>query len=359
VSIYRLTQDQYGVSSLGPTGLKVSVLGFGNWLTSDKGEADQETTTLMIKKAYDSGINFFDTAEAYGSGKAEIAMGKAFKELNLPREQLVVSTKLFFGGGVFGTNGPNDRGLNRKHIIEGARNSLKRLQLDYADIIFCHRPDYETPVEETCRAFDYLINNGLTFYWATSEWPADRIQEAISTCERLGLHKPVAEQCQYNMLVRERFEKEYCLLFKNYKLGTTIWSPLAGGILTGKYNDGVKKEGTRFESEYPAVKSTWEKYFSEENKESTIKALTGLADIAKEIGCSQAQLALAWNLASQNVSVALFGATKESQFDDNLKAIEVYKKLTPEILNRIDELLNNKPEAYLDFRNMKPLKGGR
>lgn len=344
------TQMEYRF--LGPTGLKVSVLGFGNWLTSDDPK-NEERTKELIKKSYDAGINFFDTAEGYGAGKGEIAFGKAFKELALPREQIIVSTKLFFGGG-----GVNDMSLTRKHIIEGANSSLKRLQLDYVDVIFCHRPDYATPIEETCRAFDYLVNTGKTFYWGTSEWSADRIVEAYAVCDRLGLVRPIVEQPQYSMMVRERFEKEYSLLFRDHEMGSTIWSPLAGGILTGKYNESIP-DGSRFDSENPLLKSIFEKYFSAEKKEETYKRLQGIAEIAKELGCSQAQLALAWTLANPNVSVCLFGATKDYQIDDNLKAVQIYKKLTPEILERIEKLLGNKPEAHFDFRNKSGLQRHR
>jgi len=335
--------------NLGPTGLKVSALGFGNWLTSDTPDFEARTAE-MIKKSYELGINFFDTAEVYGSGEAELAMGKAFKELKLPREQLVVSTKIYWGG-----KGVNDVGLSRKHIIEGTTNCLKRLQLDYVDIIFCHRPDFETPVEETCRAFDYLINTGKTFYWGTSEWPADRIAEANRVCDRLGLHRPVVEQPQYSMMARERFEKEYAQLFDENHMGSTIWSPLAGGVLTGKYNEGVPA-GSRFDTDNPLLKSIFEKNFAPDQKEKTIKMLTSLGEIAKEVGCSQAQLALAWTLANKNVSVALFGATKISQIEDNIKAIEVYKKLTPEILQKIENALGNAPEPNFDFKARKPGK---
>jgi len=345
-------QPQMEYRRLGPTGLKVSALGFGNWLTSDKPDF-QERTTEMIKKSYELGINFFDTAEVYGSGEAEIAMGKAFKELNLPREQLVISTKIFWGG-----KGVNDVGLSRKHILEGTANCLKRLQLDYVDIIFCHRPDFETPLEETCRAFDYLINTGKTFYWGTSEWPADRISEAYRVCDRLGLHRPVVEQPQYSMIARERFEKEYAQLFSENQMGTTIWSPLAGGVLTGKYNEGIP-EGSRFDSENPLLKSIFEKSFAPDKKEKTLKMLTSLGEIAKEIGCSQAQLALGWALANDNVSVCLFGATKIAQIEDNIKAIEVYPKLTPEILQKIETVLDNAPEPVFDFKNRRPGKSYR
>ncbi len=329
---------------LGPTGLKVSALGFGNWLTSDKPDF-QARTTEMIKRSYELGVNFFDTAEVYGSGEGETAMGKAFKELDLPREQIVVTTKIFWGG-----KGINDVGLSRKHVIEGAINSLKRLQLDYVDVIYCHRPDYETPLEETCRAFDYLINNGKAFYWGTSEWPADRITEAIGICERLNLHKPIVEQPQYSMLVRERFEKEYSGLFNSNRIGSTIWSPLAGGLLTGKYNQGIP-EGSRFDSDNPLLKGIFEREFTGASKEKNLKILNSLADVAKELGCSQAQLALAWTFANKNVSVCLFGATRIEQVEENLKALDVYKKFTPEILAKIETILGNAPEPAMDFRN--------
>ena len=348
-----MAQSKMEFRNFGPTGLKVSVLGFGNWLTSDKGESDQKRTTEMIRLAYEGGVRFFDTAEVYGMGKAEIAMGNAFKELNLPREQLVVSTKIYWGG-----QGPNDTGLSRKHVIEGMTNCLKRLQLDYVDVVFCHRPDINTPVEETCRAFDYLINNGKAFYWGTSEWTAERIAQAYAVCDRLGLHRPIVEQCQYSMLVRERFEKEYALLFKEHKMATTIWSPIAGGILSGKYNEKVP-EGSRYDSDNPILSGIFSKYFSEENKEGTLKKLQAIGDIAKEVGCTQAQLALAWTLVSKNVSVCLFGATTPEQMADNLKAVEIYKNLTPEIEAKLDKVLGNKPEQEIDFRSRTPQKFDR
>lgn len=218
---------------LGNSGLKVSVFSFGNWLNSNKQE-DYEITRDAIKICFENGVNFFDTAEIYGTGNAETQMGQAFKELGYRREDLVVSTKLFKCGA-----GVNDTFLSRKHIVEGLRNSLKRLQMDYVDVIFCHRPDYDTPLEETVRAMSYVIDQGMAFYWGTSEWPADRISKAIELCERLNLHKPIVEQPQYSMFWRTSFEKDYRRVFGEYKYGSTIWSPLAGGLLTGKYNEGV------------------------------------------------------------------------------------------------------------------------
>jgi len=330
--------------NLGATGLKVSAIGFGTGSVSQD-PVEQENLKQLVKKAYEAGVNFFDTAEQYNDGNSEIALGKAFKELNLPREQLVVSTKLFWGPG----KGPNDVGLSRKHIIEGAKNSLKRLQLDYVDVIFCHRPDFETPVEETCRAFDFLINQGKTFYWGTSEWPIERIMEAHRVCEKLGLHKPIVEQPEYNLLTREKMEKEYLQLFKDHGMGTTVWSPLAGGALSGKYNDGIPK-GARYDSENPLFKMLFDKYFSQAG---TRPGLQALAEVAKEIGSNQAQVTYAWVLNKANVSVCLLGASKVSQLEENLKAIETAKKLTPELMERIEKAFSNSPVQHINWKNFK------
>jgi aryl-alcohol dehydrogenase-like predicted oxidoreductase len=232
-------------------------------------------------------------------------MGRAFKELGLKREDLVVSTKLWSIG-----KGPNESFLSRKHLMEGINNSLKRLQLDYVDVLFCHRPDYETPLEETCKAMNDIIEQGKSFYWGTSVWPADRIIKAIEICERHGWHKPITEQPPYSMVRRPLVEKEYRRLYSEYKYGTTIWSPLQGGILTGKYNDGVKPEGSRYDKHGDFLKDTWNSYFNEEKKESTIKMLKALDDLAKENGFSMAQLALAWCLANTDISTVLLGFTR-------------------------------------------------
>ena len=227
---------------LGNSGLRVSVLSFGNWLNSNKPE-DYEITRDAMKMCFEAGVNFFDTAEIYGFGEAETIMGKAFQELGFKREEIVVSTKIFKIG-----TGVNDTFLSRKHIMEAISAQLKRLQLDYVDVLFCHRPDYETPLEETCRAMHSVIEQGKAFYWGTSEWTADRITKAIEICDKYGLHKPIVEQPQYSMLARQKFENEYRLVFQEYKYGTTIWSPLAGGILSGKYNDGNIPEGSRYDN---------------------------------------------------------------------------------------------------------------
>lgn len=252
---------------LGNSGLKVSALSFGNWLNSDA-EENYEVTRDSIKRCLEHGINFFDTAEIYNSGSAEKLMGKAFKELGVKREDIVVSTKLWRVG-----NGVNDMFLSRKHLFEGINNSLKRLQLEYVDVLYCHRPDYETPLEETCKAMNDIINQGKAFYWGTSMWTADRIAKAIEICERLNFHKPITEQPAYSMVERKLVEKEFRRLYSEYKYGLTIWSPLAGGILTGKYNEGNIPEGSRYDKHKDFLKGTWNAHFSDDKKEGTIKKL--------------------------------------------------------------------------------------
>ena len=332
---------------LGNSGLRVSVLSYGNWLNSNK-EDDYTITRDAIKKCYEAGVNFFDTAEIYGNGSAEEQMGKAFKELGYKREDLVVSTKLFKCGA-----GVNDTFLSRKHIIEGTNNSLRRLQMDYVDVLFCHRPDYETPLEETCRAMSWVIDQGKAFYWGTSMWPADRISKAIEICERLNLHKPIVEQPEYNMLARDNFEKNYRRIFAEYKYGTTIWSPLAGGILAGKYNDGVIPEGSRY-SNHAMLDAVWQKYMSEKAKPDTLKKLNALADLAKELGFTQAQLSLAWAIANKDVSTCILGFTRLEQVDENLKALELYKTWNADLEKRVREILANDPESELDWRKWSP-----
>jgi aryl-alcohol dehydrogenase-like predicted oxidoreductase len=265
---------------LGNSGLQVSVLSYGNWINSNTKET-YELTRDAIKKCFDAGINFFDTAEVYGMGVAETVMGNAFKELNLPREELVVSTKIMQSSG--DQLKVNDRFMSKKHIIEGLKNCLIRLQLDYVDVVYSHRPDYDTPLEETCRAFNICIEQGLAYYWGTSEWPADLIVRAIEICERENYHKPIVEQCQYNMLHRNRFEKEYRRLFSDYNYGTTIWSPLHGGLLSGKYNDGEKPEDSRFQVQ-TMFDGTWNKWFGPETKANTVTNFKKLAELATKLG---------------------------------------------------------------------------
>jgi len=349
-----LKTDNMDYRYLGNTGLLVSVFGFGNWVTGHNPEAEQ-TQIQIIKRAYEKGINYFDTAEIYGMGTAEKIMGDAIAGLDCSRPDLVVSTKLFKIG-----DKPNQAFMSRKHIMEGLQNSLQRLKLDYVDIVFSHRPDYNTPLEETCFAFSNLIDQGKAFYWGTSEWPVEMIVEAIHICDKHHLHKPVVEQCQYNCLVRDRMEKEYEWIFEKYKYGTTIWSPLASGILTGKYNSGEIPEGTRFDKDEKVKDMIWPQFFgNEEKKQKTVKVLQGLEKVAKDEGVSQAQLALAWAVANKDVSTCLLGASKIEQLEENLKAFDLVKRWNKDIEKKCEDVLDNTPPVRIDFRTWSKFPGRR
>lgn len=334
---------------LGKSGIKVSAISLGFMITYE-----QEAITSIVKAAYEGGINFFDNAEFYGYGKVETLFGNALKELKIPRENIVVSTKIFWGN----DKNPNGVGLSRKHIIEGARASLKRLQLDYVDLILAHRFDPETPLEETCRAFSWLVDQGLAFYWGTSMWPAKKITEAIGICQKLNLHPPALEQPEYNMLVRDKFESEFADLYDTFGIGTTVYGPLCSGILTGKYNKEIPTD-SRYETIDARWKPLFNKYLGKDNIDRTRKLLTGLEEIANEIGCTQAQLALAWVLKNNDVSTALIGATKTSQLEENLKALQVVEKITTEVEEKISKVLGNTPSADLNFRTWQPKKPRR
>jgi len=322
---------------LGKTGLKVSVLSLGAWTTWGLTMSNKDALECM-KAAFALGCNFFDNAEAYGNGKAEETMGYCIKELNVPRSDLVISTKIFWGG-----KGVNQRGLSRKHIIEGLNASLKRLQLEYVDLVFCHRPDTDTPIEETVRAMDYCINSGKCFYWGTSEWSADQILEAHHVAKNLGLIAPVMEQPQYSMLHRTRFEVEYERVFKEIGYGSTIWSPLASGLLTGKYS----KESFPADSRLGKNSDhTWLKQqlmsgagmngLEEKNFDIILQKVTGLQGIINEfkLECTVAQLAIAWCIKNLNVSSVITGASKVQQVEENFRALNVVPKLTPNVMEK-------------------------
>jgi voltage-dependent potassium channel beta subunit len=285
-----------------------------------------------MSAAYDAGVNFFDNAEAYAHGNAETVMGNVIKKLGWHRENIIVSSKVFWGG-----DGPNDRGLSRKHIYEACRNSLKRLQLDYLDLFFCHRPDPNTPIEETVRAMDDLVHQGKVLYWGTSEWSAADIMRAYAIAREQGLTPPQMEQPQYNMLHRERVEKEYLPLYREIGLGTTIWSPLASGLLSGKYNAGIPA-GTR------ATLQGYEWLSQYVITPQNIEKVKKLQPIAKELDCTPAQLALAWCLKNPNVSTTITGATRPEQVIENMKAPEFVSKLTSDVMERIEAILGNKPQ---------------
>lgn len=303
---------------LGRSGLKVSELSFGSWLTFGA-ELDLARVKRTMRLAFDRGVNFFDNAEAYGAGEAERLMGTALKDFK--RSDVVVSTKIFWGG-----KGPNDKGLNHKHVVEGTYAALARLGLDYVDLLFCHRPDPETPVEETVRAMDFLVRSGRAFYWGTSEWPADAIEAVHRVARELGCVPPTMEQPEYNLFHRERVEREYLSLYARHGLGLTIWSPLASGILTGKYANGIPA-ASRLE------RVQWlREYLTPER----VAATKRLAAIARDLGCTPAQLAIAWCLANPHVSTVILGASNEAQLAENLDAASVRERLTSDVLAAID-----------------------
>ena len=333
---------------LGNSGLRVSVVGWGNWVNND----NDQLTIDSVKVCLENGINFFDTAEVYGLGAGEISLGKAFKELGVQREKVVVSTKIFRIG-----EDPNDCFLSRKHIIEGIKNSLKRLELDYVDVVFCHRPDLSTPLEETCRAMNWVIDNGLAFYWGTSEWSASLIMEAYKICEKLNLIPPIVEQSHYNMMFRDRIESEYRDLFKKYKMGTTIFSPLESGILTGKYINEIP-EDSRYKKTNDNATISIQPYL--DNKSGWDEKLLKLKDIAEnKLNCSLAQLALAWVIANPDCSTTILGASKTSQLEENIKAVEISKKLDKNLLIEIEKILDNVPKGEIDYREWKELPSRR
>ncbi|KZT72224.1 voltage-gated potassium channel subunit beta-1 channel subunit beta-1 [Daedalea quercina L-15889] len=327
---------------LGPSGLRVPVF----FPSEDVrltlgGTVKGDPVKDIIKTAWEHGINMFDTAEVYAKGESEREMGRVIRELGLRRSDLIITTKLFFG---WKWNSPNDTGLSRKHIIEGAKDSLERLGLDYVDVIFAHRPDSSVSMEEIVRAFNYVIDKGWAFYWATSEWSAREIDEAFHVADKLGLAGPVAEQCQHHMFHRERPEKEYAPLYSKYQIGTTVWSALAGGLLTGKYNDGIP-EGSRYANQstaifYKEILNTMDEGKGRKRLDK-VKQLSDFAE--KELGCSVGHLALAWIAVNPNTSTVILGASKPEQVIDNLRALDVIPKLTPEVLDKIDKILDNKP----------------
>ncbi|MGW8144719.1 MAG: potassium channel beta subunit family protein [Anaerolineales bacterium] len=325
---------------LGKSGLQVSALSLGAWVTYG-GQVGEEVAYQCMDAAIKAGVNFFDNAEAYARGEAERVMGNVIKKAGWKRSDLVISTKIFWGG-----TGPNDRGLSRKHIIEGTKASLERLQLDYVDLLFCHRPDIHTPIEETVRAMNYLIDQGKVFYWGTSEWSADKIMEAWAVARRENLIPPLMEQPEYNMFNRKRVEQEYARLYQEFGLGTTIWSPLDSGMLTGKYNQGIPKDSRLDLEGFDWLR---EGYESQEGQEK-IGKVGQLMPIAEELGCTVAQLALAWCLVNRDVSTVITGASRPEQVEENMASLEVVPKLTDEVLERIEKILDNKPKPESDFR---------
>ena len=320
---------------LGKSGLQVSVLSFGSWITFGKQIGDTTADELMTI-AYDNGVNFFDNAEIYARGKSELVMGEILKKKNWRRDSYIISSKAFFGLGGKDLK-PTQRGLHRKHLVEACDQALERLQLEYLDLYFCHRPDKDVPVEETVWTMHNLIQQGKILYWGTSEWSAQEIMEAHMVAQRYNLIGPTMEQPQYNMLERRKVEVEFAQIYKTVGLGTTIWSPLASGVLSGKYNDGFPAE-TRMGIEG----MDWLK--DQNLVEENLKKVRKLTAFAKELGLTMPLLALAWCLKNENVSTVILGASKSSQLLENFKALEAKEKLTAEVMEKIEEILQNKPQ---------------
>jgi len=319
---------------LGKSGLKLSALSLGSWVTF-KYQVDDRLAVDLMQAAYDAGVNYFDNAEAYAQGDSERIMGRALKKLGLGRDTYCVSSKVFWGGKL-----PTQKGLSRKHVHDACHAALERLQVDYLDLFFCHRADIETPIEETVRAMNDLIAQGKVLYWGTSEWSADKLAEAHGVARALHLAGPTMEQPQYNMFERDKVEREFARLYDALGIGTTIWSPLASGVLTGKYSKGVPPGSRMALPDYQWLRKRME---SPEGQGQVAKA-GQLAALASELGCSLAQLAIAWCLANPHVSTVILGASQVPQLTENLAALDVLPKLTPPVMERIDGLLDNRPE---------------
>ena len=319
---------------MGNTGLHLSVLSYGSWVTFNR-QVDDSLGDRLMGIAYDHGVNFFDNAEAYEAGKSEEVMGRILKKKNWDRTTYCVSSKVFFG--LYGKdNKPTQKGLSRKHVMEACHAALRRMQLDYLDLFFCHRPDPETPMEEIVWTMNILMQQGKIFYWGTSEWSAEEIAEAHRVARELHLGGPVMEQPQYNLFERQKMERDYLPLFEGPGMGTTIWSPLASGLLTGKYNNGVP-DGSRLSiSNYQ-----WLRELALEPQR--IEKVKQLAGVAEKLGMPLATLAVAWCIHNPHVTTAILGATKEEQLTQNLQALEVYQQLTPEVMQEIEGIMQNKP----------------
>lgn len=319
---------------MGKTGLQLSALSFGSWVTFAR-QTDDAVNQRLMSIAYDAGVNFFDNAEVYAAGDSELMMGRILKQTNWDRSSYVLSSKAFFGWkGV--DKKPNQHGLSRKHLMEACEEALQRLQTPYLDLFYCHRPDKQVPMEEIVRTMNTLIQQGKIFYWGTSEWSAAEIMEAHMCAKQLGLEGPAVEQPEYNMFSREKLEKEYLSLFANVGMGTTVWSPLASGLLTGKYNDGIPAGSRLALSDYGWLK---EKSIVDDK----IQKVAQLGILAQEYAVSLPILSIAWCLKNPHVTTAILGATQEKQLQETLKAVDFLPQMTEELLLKIDAILGNKP----------------
>ena len=318
---------------LGKSGLELSVLSYGSWVTFHKQIEDNNADELM-SISYDNGINFFDNAEGYALGESEKMMGRVLSKKNWDRTSYSVSSKVYFGSRKNAK--PNQTGLSRKHIVEACHEALQRLQVDYLDLYFCHRPDVNVPIEEVVWTMHNLILQGKVLYWGTSHWSGAEIMEAHRVAQQYNLIGPVMEQPQYNMFERFKMEQDYLPVFKNVGLGTTIWSPLGAGFLTGKYNDGIPDDSRLAIKGFDWLKTRW-------LQDEKIKKVKKLDELAKELGVSLASLAIAWTIKNPNVTTAILGATKATQLNENLKSLDTLKLLDTEVMNKIEAILENKP----------------
>jgi voltage-dependent potassium channel beta subunit len=317
---------------LGRSGLKVSELSFGSWVTYGN-QVDTRAARELMAAAFDAGVNFFDNAEIYARGQSEEIMGAVLKELGWPRLKYMVSTKFYWGLASGKGEFPNERNtLNRKYLRQAIDGSLKRLQLDYVDLVYCHRSDPNTPVEETVWAMHEMIERGQALYWGTSEWTADEIRAAWDVADRRNLHKPVMEQPQYNLLHRKRVEQEYMRLYEDIGLGLTTWSPLASGLLSGKYRNGIPAGSRATLESYAFLRDGL-------TNPARNRIVAELESVAKDLGCTLAQLALGWCLTNRNISSVITGATRVEQVKENMKALEFAPRLTPEVLAKIAEIV--------------------
>ncbi|MDX9865614.1 MAG: aldo/keto reductase [Anaerolineaceae bacterium] len=322
---------------LGKSGLQVSALSLGSWVTFGK-QVDIDKAIENMKAAYDAGVNFFDNAEGYEGGQSEIVMGKAIKQLGWRRDSFIVSSKVYFGA--VKNPGPNQKGLSRKHVVEACHQALERLQLDYLDLYYCHRPDPNVPMEETVRAMTDLIQQGKVMYWGTSSWSAQQIMEAYAAARQYQLVPPVVEQPRYHMFAREQVEVEYARLYDTIGLGLTTFSPLASGLLTGKYNEGVPTDSRL---NLPGYEWLRERMLGE-GSEQRIEKIKQLGKLAADMGTNTARLALAWCLTNPNVSTVITGASRVEQVHDNMQAIDLLPQINDEVLKRIEGILENKPD---------------
>jgi voltage-dependent potassium channel beta subunit len=319
---------------LGKSGLQLSVFSFGSWVTFSR-QLNTSLAVEMMALAYDRGVNFFDNAEGYEAGGSEEVMGDALTRLGWPRDRFCVSSKVFFGG-----KQPTQRGLSRKHVTDACHAALKRLQVGYLDLYFCHRPDIETPIEETVRAMHALIQQGKVLYWGTSEWSAQQLSEAHGIARELHLTPPTMEQPQYNMFHRERVEIEYAPMYESWGLGTTIWSPLASGVLTGKYAQGIPHDSRLGLAGYEWLREQFEKAEGRDQ----IRRASRLQELSESADLSLHHLALLWCLQNPNVSSVILGASKREQLEDNLDALTHADKITSELMAKIEDILQNRPQ---------------